>query len=241
MRGPRDVSRETWQEIRAGLADTWTVGLGLIPLGLAFGMLMVQSGYAWWWTPIFSLVIYAGSMEFLAINLVSSGIGPLSAALTGFMVNFRHIFYGLTFPRDAIPSAAARAYSTYALTDESYAVVSAHPPGRLGGVRVLTIQALCQVLWVVPGILGALLGQVIPADIEGMDFALTALFIVLAWESFRNNRDASLPLVAGTLAVAAALVVPGQMLMAALALYFFILVVRFRWRESRGVTPKGDK
>ncbi|WP_413464514.1 AzlC family ABC transporter permease [Corynebacterium sp. 22KM0430] len=215
------------------------VGLGLIPLGLAFGVLMVQSGYAWWWTPIFSVVIYAGSMEFLAISLVSAGIGPFSAAITGFMVNFRHIFYGLTFPREAISGKAGRAYSTYALTDESYAVASAHPPGALSGVRVLTIQIFCQVLWVVPGILGALLGQVIPADIKGMEFALTALFIVLAWESFDNNRDISLPLLAGALAVVAALVAPGQMLMVALVAYFLILVVRFRWAESRGVPSDG--
>ena len=69
------VSRETLEEIRGGIKETWLVGLGLIPLGLAFGLLVTQAGYAWWWTPIFSLVIYAGSMEFLAINMVASGIG----------------------------------------------------------------------------------------------------------------------------------------------------------------------
>ncbi|MEK0372956.1 AzlC family ABC transporter permease [Corynebacterium mastitidis] len=222
------VSRETWREVRAGIADTWTVGLGLIPLGLAFGMLMVQSGYAWWWTPVFSVVIYAGSMEFLAISLVSAGIGPLSAAVTGFMVNFRHIFYGLTFPREAIRGRVGRAYSTYALTDESYAVASSHPPGSLGGARVLTIQALCQALWVLPGVVGALVGRVIPPDVTGMEFALTALFIVLGWEAFRNNRDVFLPAVAAALAVASAVLVPGQMLMVALVLYFLILVLRFR-------------
>lgn len=152
---PSGVSRETLSEIKGGIKETWAVGLGLIPLGLAFGLLMVQSGYASWWTPIFSTVIYAGSMEFLAINLVATGIGPGSAALTGFMVNFRHIFYGLTYPRDQIDSAVGRAYSTYALTDESYAIVSARPPGHISGTRVLTIQIVCQLLWVIPGIVGA--------------------------------------------------------------------------------------
>lgn len=113
------VSRETLDEIRGGIKDMWLVGLGLIPLGLAFGLLMTQAGYAWWWTPIFSVVIYAGSMEFLAINMVASGIGPLSAAVTGFMVNFRHIFYGLTYPRHLIRSWWGRRYSAYALTDET--------------------------------------------------------------------------------------------------------------------------
>lgn len=116
------------REIRAALKDLWVVGLGLIPLGLAFGLVMTQAGFAWWWTPIFSVVIYAGSMEFLAVQLVSAGVGPLSAAVTGFMVNFRHIFYGLTFPRHRISSSLGRAYSTYALTDETYAVISSLPP-----------------------------------------------------------------------------------------------------------------
>lgn len=219
------VSRETWREVRAGIADTWTVGLGLIPLGLAFGMLMVQSGYAWWWTPVFSVVIYAGSMEFLAISLVSAGIGPLSAAVTGFMVNFRHIFYGLTFPRHLIRSRLGRAYSTYALTDESYAIASATRPRS--GARVLTIQLLCQTLWVVPGIVGALAGRVIPEGVRGMEFALTALFIVLAYEAFAASRDISAVLIAAGIGVVAALAVPGNVLMVALVVYFAVLLVRF--------------
>ncbi|WP_448853322.1 AzlC family ABC transporter permease [Corynebacterium frankenforstense] len=225
---PSGVSRETLSEIKGGVRETWAVGLGLIPLGLALGLLMVQSGYAWWWTPIFSTVIYAGSMEFLAINLVATGIGPGSAALTGFMVNFRHIFYGLTYPRDQIDSAVGRAYSTYALTDESYAIVSARPPGHIPGTRVLTIQIVCQMLWVIPGIVGALAGEVIPDGITGMEFALTALFVVLAWESFANNRDWSLPITAVGLGVLGAVLVPGQMLVVALVAYFVLLILRYR-------------
>ncbi|HAT1266793.1 TPA: branched-chain amino acid ABC transporter permease, partial [Corynebacterium striatum] len=113
------------EEILKGLKDTWAVAVGLVPLGLAFGILIVQTGFAWWWAPIFSVVIYAGSMEFLAISMVTGGTSAITSLVTAFMVNFRHIFYGLTFPRDNIKSFLGRAYSTYALTDESYAIVSA--------------------------------------------------------------------------------------------------------------------
>ena len=86
------VSRETSGQIRLGLRDMWLVALGLIPLGLAFGLLMTQSGFAWWWTPIFSTVIYAGSMEFLAIDMVLTGVGPVTSAITGFMaVSYTHL------------------------------------------------------------------------------------------------------------------------------------------------------
>lgn len=223
------VSSETLREIRGGIRETGAVGLGLVPLGLAFGLLMVQSGYAWWWTPIFSVVIYAGSMEYLAIGLIAAGVGPFSALVTGFMVNFRHIFYGLTFPRNSIESTAGRAYSTYALTDEAYAIASARPPGNISGPRTLTIQIVCQSLWVIPGIIGAVVGQVLPAGLKGMEFALTALFVVLAWEAFRNNKDWSLPLTAVVLALVAGLIAPGQMLVIALTAYFVILLFRFRF------------
>ncbi|WIM67676.1 AzlC family ABC transporter permease [Corynebacterium breve] len=222
------VSRETSNEIKAGIHETWAVGLGLIPLGLAFGLLMTQTGFAWWWTPIISILIFAGSAEFLSITLIMQGVGPLSAAFTGLMVNFRHIFYGLTFPRHTINSRLGRAYSTYGLIDEAYAIASARDPKEpITGTRLLTIQIFCQLLWVIPGIIGALAGEVLPSDLKGMDFALTALFVVLAWESFKNNKDYSLPIFAAVLTVVGGLLFPSSMLVFALTAYFVLLIIRY--------------
>ena len=209
-----------------GLRDTWLVALGLVPLGLAFGLLMTQSGFAWWWTPIFSTVIYAGSMEFLAIDMVLAGAGPVTSAVTGFMVNFRHLFYGLTYPRSEIRRGALSAYATYALTDEVYAITSTFRD-RPSGPRLLTISVICQIAWVASGIVGALAGAVIPAGVEGFDFALTALFAVLAFEAFQASRDLSAPLIAGGLALAAAVVLPSQIIIVALVSYFLVLLLRF--------------
>lgn len=215
-------------EIIKAIRTCMPIAVGVVPLGLAFGVLMVQTGFDWWWTPIFSIVIYAGSMEFLAISMVTGGVTPAVAAVTGFMVNFRHIFYGLTFPRDEIRNRFGRAYSTYALTDESYAVLSAFPRGsRPSGAFVFTVQLFCQVLWVVSGIIGALAGQAIPPSVKGLDFALVALFIVLAIDSFQNNKDYSLPLSAAVLGILAGFLFPGQLLMVALSAYFLLLVVRY--------------
>lgn len=216
------------EEIKKGLKDSWAVALGLIPLGLAFGLLMVQTGFSWWWTPIFSIVVYAGSMEFLAIAMVLQGTSVTASVLTGFMVNFRHLFYGLTFPRHRIESQVGKAYSTYALTDESYAIVSSMPRDvQLSGPRILAIQIFCQGMWVGGGIVGSLAGQGIPSDIKGLEFALVALFVVLALDSFKNNQDYSLPLTAGVLGLIAAVVFPNQILMVALSAYLVVLLVRF--------------
>ena len=215
-------------EIIKAIRTCMPIAVGVVPLGLAFGVLMVQTGFDWWWTPVFSIVIYAGSMEFLAISMVTGGVAPAVAALTGFMVNFRHIFYGLTFPRDQISGRLGRAYSTYALTDESYAVLSAFlRDSRPSGAFVFTVQLYCQVLWVGSGIVGAVAGQAIPLSVKGLEFALVALFIVLAIDSFQNNKDFSLPLSAAALGILAGFVFPGQLLMVALSAYFLLLVVRY--------------
>lgn len=222
--------------IRGGIAEAWPVAIGLVPLGLAFGVLVTQTGFAWWWTPVFSILVYAGSMEFLAIGLVMAHTGLLGSAVTAFMVNFRHIFYGLTFPRDVIGARPGgsrvlrwlgRAYSTYALTDEAYAIASARPPGMpLRGARLLTIQLFCQLSWVVSGIIGALAGRGLPEGLVGFEFALTALFTVLAMDAFRLNRDWSLPLSALACVAVGWLINPGQMLVIGLMLYFCVLLAR---------------
>ncbi|WP_297006034.1 AzlC family ABC transporter permease, partial [uncultured Corynebacterium sp.] len=220
---------EVVDEAREGLRASWTVGLGLLPLGLAFGLLVSQSGFAWWWAPVFSFVIYAGSMEFLAISLVTAGVAPLSAAVTGFLVNFRHIFYGLSYPVKAVTSPVAKTYGIYALTDETYAILSSRPGASWTQARVMAVQVFCQAAWVLPGIVGALVGAALPMDIEGLDFALTALFVVLAIEAMSTRRDVLLPVIAVVSGVVGLLISGDQMLLIGLSVYFAFLVGRFLW------------
>lgn len=218
---------DTKNDIAAGIRQTLPVGMGLVPLGLAFGLLVAQTGFAWWWAPIFSVVVYAGSMEFLAVGLVMAHTGLIGSAVTAFMVNFRHVFYGLTFPRHLVRSRLGRAYSTYALTDESYAIVSAsNPAEKMTGARLVTIQILCQLLWVGSGIVGAVTGAALPEGIKGAEFALVALFAVLAMDAFETSRDWSLPISAIVCTLLGWLVNPGQMLVIGLVLYFALLLAR---------------
>ena len=108
------------------------------------------------------------------------------------------------------------------------AILSSLPRGsRPSGVFVFTVEAFCQVLWVGAGIIGALAGQGIPSSIEGLEFALVALFVVLAIDSFQNNKDYSLPLSACALGILAAVLASGQLLMVALTAYFLLLLLRF--------------
>ncbi|MEU5841501.1 AzlC family ABC transporter permease [Rhodococcus sp. NPDC047139] len=219
-------------EIRAGITDSWAVGLGLIPLGLAFGVVLTQGGFEWWWAPIFSTVIYAGSMEFLAIGLIAAVTPLASVAAATLLVNFRHVFYGLSFPLHRIRSRLGRLYGVYALTDESYAIVAPKAREALSGTRILTVQVLCQLIWVASGTLGALIGAALPAGLAGLEFALTALFAVLALDAFRANRDVPAPVIALICGLVALLVAREQMLVVGLGLFVVCLFVRFVYRNK---------
>ena len=114
---------------------------------------------------------------------------------------------------------------------------------RPSGNRILTIQIFCQVLWVGGGIVGALAGRVIPSSVQGMEFALVALFVVLAMDSFRSNQDFSLPLSAVVVGILAAVFAPGQLLMVGLSAYFILLIIRYaspRIDAAIGLRSRGE-
>ena len=224
----------TRAEIRKGLADAAPVGLGLIPLGLAFGVLITQAGFDWWWAPVFSVVIYAGSMEFLAIGLLGAVTPLYSLAAATFLVNFRHVFYGLSFPIESIRSRPGRLYAVYALTDEVYAITATKRRSEMTGPRTLTIAITCQSLWVLPGIAGGLVGAALPPGLDGLQFALTALFAVLAVDGWRASGDLPAPVLGLLCGLVAAWVAPEQMLVVGLAGFVLVLLARYAWQSRTG-------
>lgn len=207
---------------------SFTALIGVIPLGMAFGMLVYVSGFAWWWTPVFSILIYAGSSEFLALGFLMTGISPISAIFSGFIVNFRHIFYGLTVPIDRIKNKFARLYSVYSMTDECYAVYS-HGLKEWSGRRMFILHAVLQFIWVLSGVVGSLGASFLPSNIHGMDFALTALFAVLAYEAYRGLRTRRKTVLAVALSCAcfATLFSLSFFLLIALSLFFFYLLASY--------------
>lgn len=230
---------ERAHEVRLALRDTIGVGLGLFPIGLAFGVLVVQSGFAWWWAPLFSTLVYAGSMEFLMVGLILAATPLASIAATTFLVNSRHLFYALSFPRHRVRGRLGRAYATYALTDEAYALTATLPEPELSSTRIVAIQVLCQTYWVTGGVLGAISGTAIPDSVRGFGFALVALFAVLAIDAIRATRDVPTPVLALACALVAMRLAPERMLVVALSLLVVGLLVRYRLRGP-GVEPADE-
>ncbi|MFE7036906.1 AzlC family ABC transporter permease [Streptomyces sp. NPDC057621] len=222
-----DPTGRTPSEARAAFHASLSVGLGFVPLGLAFGALVVQSGLDWWWAGLSAAVAFGGSFEFLLIGLVVAAAPLASVAVAAFMVNVRHVFYALSFPLHRVRGRLGKAYSTFALCDEAYALASTERARSWPGPRVLWMQCYLHVYWTGSALTGALLGSLIPESVTGLDFALTALFTVLALDALRDLRgDLPTPLLAAVSALVARMLFPEQMLLVAFALFTAVLLAR---------------
>ncbi len=214
------------------LNETLPVGLAVAAMGMAFGVLVTRAGLPWCWATIFAAVIFAGSLEFLLLGLVTA-LAPLGqVAAAAFLVNFRHVFYTMSFPLHRVPGVVAKAYSTFALTDEAYALTARPEAQTWSKARILSVQAFVHVVWAGSVTLGALGGTLIPPGVQGLDFAVTALFLVLGIDAFRARHDVPAAVVAVACALVGHVVFGEQMLVAAMALFTLFLLARYGMRRA---------
>jgi 4-azaleucine resistance transporter AzlC len=169
---------------------------GYVVLGLGFGVLLQNQGYSFLWAFLMSATIYAGSMQYAALDLISGGASLITTALMTLMINARHFFYGLSMLDKYQDTGKARPYLIFALTDETYSLVCAPvPEGADRKGYYLLVSLFDQIYWVLGSTLGGLLGPILPFDSTGMDFAMTALFVVIfveQWLSTKNHLPALL-------------------------------------------------
>lgn len=176
---------------------------GYLVLGFGFGILLNNRGYSFLWAILMSVTIYAGSMQYVAVDLLSGGASLLSAALVTLLVNARHIFYGISMIENYKNTGAAKPYLIFSLTDETYSLVCSPtlPEGVDRRKYYLTVSFLNQCYWVFGSFLGGLLGSAVSFNTTGIDFAMTALFVVVfveQWEKTRQHIPAILGLAVST-------------------------------------------
>ncbi|MFF0157916.1 AzlC family ABC transporter permease [Streptomyces sp. NPDC005263] len=221
------------QRIAAGVRDSFSAGLGIFPLGIALGLLIIQAGLPWWLAPALSLAAFAGSLELLLVGMTAT-VTPLAAvALTVLVVNFRHVFYAFSFPLHLVKHPVAKAYAVYAMIDEAYAVNASLPEAERSAPRLLAMQIACETYWVGGGLVGVALGAALPAPVKGLEFALCALFTVLTLDAFRSRRELPSALLAGASAAVALVLTPGLALFTAMLLFVGLLLVRHALTATR--------
>jgi len=214
---------------RAALRVTAPVLWGYLAIGITFGcMLYVQTGHGWPVAMMMSLLLYAGAMQFAAVPLIAQGAPLGQIALLTLLVNARHMVYGLSlFDTFARCGKMGKLYAIFGLTDEAYALHTGvpPPPGADPGRFTLWITVLCQSYWVIGGITGNVIASMVRFDPRGIEFTLTALFLVILhgqWQQFGAKLPFAVGLDAGIAAIA--LVGSGNMLLVAVAIVLCMMV-----------------
>ena len=183
------------QAFKAALPYTLPICFGFLFLGMSYGFLMHSKGFPFVYPLFMSLFIFAGSMEFVTVNLLLSAFHPLSAFLLALMVNARHLFYGISMLDKYKNCGPKKFYLIYGMCDESFSINCAvtPPPEIDRGWFMFFVTLLNHIYWVSGATLGALLGYVIHFDTTGIEFVMTALFVVMLvgqWEEADDHRPA---------------------------------------------------
>ena len=206
---------------------TVPVLMGYIPLGIAFGLLLSQLMIPWYYALLMSLCIFAGSGQFLLLTLLASNVTILEIGVATFLLNLRHTFYGLSLVTTFKDFSWKKYYLIFGLTDETFALLkTADIPEQNRENSYLLITALNHLYWITGGFIGAVLGNILPFDYTGIEFSLTALFVVLSLELYHKNKLYKPFLVAIIIGFLGIFLFPPQrMLILSLCLAAFILIV----------------
>lgn len=186
--------------IRSAFVRSVPVMAGYVVLGIGFGILLKKAGYGLFWSFLMGLTIYAGSMQYVGVSLLTSGASLITVALTTLMVNARHLFYGLTMIGKYEGAGKKKPYMIFALTDETYSLLcdGQAPEGVDRHWYGFFVSLFDQCYWVLGCVLGSLVGEVLSFDTAGIDFSMTALFVTVfveQWLTAKDHRPALLGLV----------------------------------------------
>lgn len=185
----------TRKTLAAAFPLTVPVLMGYIAIGMAFGLMLQSIGYNVLWAFFMSLIIYAGSGQYLGVTLLATGADLITVAFLTFIINFRHLVYGLSLLEKLHGMGPRKLYMMFSLTDETYALLSsAQPPKGINSHDFyFAIALLNHGYWIGGSVLGALVGQLLGFDTTGVDFAMTALFVVIfidQWQSTKRHSPA---------------------------------------------------
>ena len=196
--------------IKTAFIKSLPVMAGYLVLGIGFGILLKEAGYGFFWSFLMSFTIYAGSMQYVTVSLLTSGASLISTALTTLMVNARHLFYGVSMIEKYKDSGKKKPYLIFALTDETYSLLCGndYPEGEDRHWYSFFISLFNQFYWVTGSVLGSLIGALITFNTAGIDFAMTALFVTVFVEQWLTAKN-HLPAIAGLLCSIACLMIFG--------------------------------
>ncbi len=207
-----------------GASLSLPVAIAMLPFSLGLGLFVAKSGLPWWCAPFFAAVVFAGSLEFLLVGMVSSLTPLASIAAATFLVNLRHVFYALSFPLQQYKGIAGKFFGIYTLCDETWALTSRPEATRWPGAKLFGVQIVIYVVWILGTLAGVLVGSIIPENIEGFEFGVTAFFIVLAIDAYKERPSRKILGLSLFLAALSMEMVKDTMVALAMGIYLLILL-----------------
>lgn len=227
----------------AVLRSSLPVLFGYLPLGAAFGVLFSDLGYHWLYAAAMGLFIYAGAGQFLAVGLLANQAGLMEMAIATFLLNSRHIFYGLSLMNRMHNRGWRKWYQIFGLTDETYSLITATsiPKGIDPGQFHFRITLANQIYWLLGCSLGAWFGSQLEFSTDGIAFVLPALFMVLTIEQYKHLRDARPFLVALVIGIGTlALLSREHMLLIAILLSLSVLMMQYASKNRSSLRPRKE-
>ena len=224
-------------QTKAAFVKTLPVIASYLVLGFGFGVLMVSRGYPFYWAPLTSLMVYAGSMQYVLVDLLTGGVGLLSTAMMTLLINARHLFYGISMLEKYQHAGRKKPCLIFSLTDETYSLLCGQDPPEVADryKYYFDVSSFGHFYWVLGSLIGALAGVALPWDFRGVEFSMTALFVVVFTEQWMTARD-RLPAVIGlgSSLVCLLLFGPQQFILPAMGMILLLLTA------LRGYTMAGE-
>ncbi len=198
-------------ELKLAFKNSIPVMMGYLVLGFGMGILMANIGLEWYWVVLMSLVVYAGALQYAAVGFLSAKLSIPEIAIASFFINIRHSFYGLSLLKKYAKTSFFKPYLIHSLTDETYGVMTGMPtPEDISQKHyALFLSAMHQSYWVLGSLAGVLFGSSVEFDTRGVEFSLTALFVVLLIEQYKTVKNIT-PFVLASISSVAALMLFGK-------------------------------
>ena len=199
------------QTIKRAFFTSVPVLAGYIVLGIGFGILLRNAGYGVLWAAAMSIFILGGTMQYVGVGLISGGASIIATAITTFMVNARHLFYSISMIDKYKNAGKYKPYMIFALTDETYSLLcdGKTPDGVDENLYRFLVSFFNHCYWILGGIIGNLLGAVLPFSTQGVAFSMTAVFVAAFVEQWMTTKD-HIPAITGAASTLLCLLVFGS-------------------------------
>lgn len=215
--------------LQTAFKNTIPVLTGYLVLGFGFGVLLVSHGFDFWLAPIMSLTMYAGAMQYLAVDLLSNQVDYINIALATLVVNARHLFYGISLI-DKYKNTGWRKFElAYGLTDETYSLIASES-NTASKDYYFYVTVLDHIYWIAGGCIGALAGTVLPFNSDGIDYALTALFITIFTEQWLNHNQRNVAMLGVAVSIVCLCIFGSQQFLIPTLLVIFAILSFVYWK-----------